>query len=335
MMTTHHMVTLRLRQAAHHARLMAALLLLSVPALAQFNGPASLGGAEINRPVSITTDQDTLFPPILDTPLVADDLINIRIFGQPDYTPTVRIATDGNVLLPLIGNIHLAGLTVAQAQELIAHRLIEDGMYRDPQVNLQIGDGPNTIVTVMGEIHNVIPLTGKRRLLDILAAAGGIPPTASHVITINRPGVADPIIVDLGNDPLHSNLSDIPIFPGDTIIVSRLGVVYVLGGFKSLGIVPLSTYNNLTLTQLTALSGGVNGSAKFSELRLIRTVGNHRTVTRLDIKKIINGKASDPYLQPNDILYMPNSLPKLIFSTAALGTILGLTSIFITLAYLR
>jgi polysaccharide export outer membrane protein len=311
------------------------LCLLSLPALAQFNGPASLGGAEINQPVTLTTDNAVLFPPQQDVPLVVDDLFNVRIFDQPDYTPTVRIATDGNVLLPLIGTVHVAGLTVAQAQQLIAHRLIEDGMYRDPQVSVQLTDGPNTIVTVIGEMHNVVPILGKRRLLDILALAGGLPPTASHVITINRPGVPEPIIVDLGNDPLRSNMADIPVLPGDTIVVSRLGVVYVLGGFKSLGIVPLSTYNNLTLTQLTALSGGVNGSAKFSELRLIRTVGNHRTVTRLDIKKIINGKAPDPYLQPNDILYMPNSLPKLLFSTAALGTVLGLTSIFITLAYIR
>jgi polysaccharide export outer membrane protein len=335
MMTTLHTGISRLRRVSHRAGLLAALALLSVPALAQFNGPASLGGAEINRPVSITTDRDVLYPPVTDTPLVADDLITIHIFGQPDYSPIVRIATDGTVLLPLIGQVHLAGLTVARAQELIAHRLIEDGMYRDPEVNIQITEGPNSFVTVIGEVHSLIPITGKRRLLDILAAAGGLPPTASHVLTINRPGLEDPIIIDLGNDPLHSSLADVPIFAGDTIVVSRLGVVYIIGGFKGIGVYPLSTYNNMTLTQLTALSGGVSNTAKFSQLHIIRTVGNHRTVSTVDIKKVLRGRAPDPYLQPNDILYMPTSATKVVFSTAALSVILSVVTLAITVAYVR
>jgi len=327
-------VTFGLRKAAHKARLMAVLLLLSVPALAQFNGPASIGGTETNRPVVITTDEGILFPPRQDEPIAIGDTVAVHLFGQPDYASTVHISSDGDVFLPLIGKTHLSGLTVPQAQDLIAHRLLEDGMYRDPQINVQIVDSNNN-VTVIGEAHGFYPITSSRRLLDILAMAGGLPATASHVITINRVGVADPIIVDLGNDPLHSNMADIPVLPGDTIVVSRLGSIYVLGGFKALGVVPLNTYNNLTLTQLTALSSGLSATAKYSRLHIIRTVGNHRTVYTVDIKKILNGKAPDPYLQPNDIIYMPNSLPKLIFSTAALGTVLGLTSLFITIAYLR
>jgi polysaccharide export outer membrane protein len=328
------MPTFGLHKAAYVARLLT-VVLLCVPAFGQFNGPASLGGAEINRPVDITTDQSLLFPPLLDIPLVPGDLIAIHLFGQADYAPIVRIAADGNVVLPLIGETHLGGLTVTQAQDLIAHRLVEDGMYRNPQVSIQLSEGPNAIVTVIGEAHGVYPLTGSRRLLDVLALAGGLPPTASHVITIDRPGVAEPIIVDLGNDPLHSKLADIPVRPGDTIVVSRLGVVYVLGGFKALGIVPLSTYNNLTLTQLTALSGGVSNTAKFSQLRIIRTVGNRRTVSTVDIKKVLRGRAPDPYLQPNDILYMPTSATKLLFSTTALSVILSLATLGITLSYTR
>ena len=58
-------------------------------------------------------------------------------------------------------------------------------------------------------------------------------------MTIHRPGVEQPIIVDLGTDPMKSEESNIPIFAGDTIIVSRAGVVYVLGAFKNSGSIPL------------------------------------------------------------------------------------------------
>jgi polysaccharide export outer membrane protein len=311
--------------------LFAVLLLLSSPLLAQFNGPTSLGGAEINRPTVLTTDDAVLFPTLPDVVLSAGDAIFIHVYGEADYSPSVRIAADGNVDLPLIGKIHLGGLSVSQAEALVAHRLIEDGMFRDPQVLLQITEGPTATVTVIGEVRGVIPVVGSRHLLDILALAGGLPPTASHVITINRPGIPDPIVIDLGNDPLRSRLANIPIFPGDTVVVSRIGVVYVMGGFGTIGVIPLNSYSNLTMTELVSLSGGVKTSAKLHDLRIIRTSGNHRTVTTLDMKNILNGKAPDPYLQPNDLIYMPNSIIKSVFSLNSLGTVLGLTSIILSL----
>ena len=69
----------------------------------------------------------------------------------------------------------------------------------------------------------------------VVVGGGGLPTTASHIITINRTGVAEPITVDLGTDPAKSAAANIPIFPRDTIIVPRVGVVYLLGAFKTPG----------------------------------------------------------------------------------------------------
>jgi polysaccharide export outer membrane protein len=208
-------------------------------------------------------------------------------------------------------------------------------MFHNPQVSIQLTEGPSDIVTIIGEVHGVVPLLGTRRLLDVLAASGGLPSTASHVITIDRPGVAEPIVVDIGNDPLHIQAADIPVLSGDTIIVSRIGVVYVLGAFKSIGTVPLNSYSPLTLTELTALSGGIAYEAKQSDLRIIRTVGNHRTVSVVNIKDVINGKIPDPILEPNDIVYLVPSAIKTFFASPTLGTILGLVSLLITVSTIR
>jgi polysaccharide export outer membrane protein len=299
---------------------------------AQFNGPSSLGTTEINRPVTLTTDPAVLYPGIQDLVLTSGDVILIHLFSDPEYIPEARIAPDGNVLLPLIGIVHLAGLTVTQAEQLIAERLVTAGMYRDPQVTLQITEGPNAVVTVVGEAHGVIPIVGPRRLFDILAAAGGLPPTASHVITINRPGVDKPIVVDLGSDPLHSEFANIPIYRGDTIVVARVGIVYVLGSFGHDGIIPLDAYAPLTLTELTSLSGGINFDGRFKDLRIIRTVGDRRTVAVYDIKKVLNGKAADPILEPNDIVYLPAVPLKTLLASGALGTVLGIASLAISIS---
>jgi len=306
-------------------------LLASNTARAQFNGAQSVGTTEINRPITLTTDPAELYPPVQDLVLEPGDLIQIHLFSDAEYSPIVRIAPDGTVLLPLIGVVHLQGLSVTKAEQLIAEKLLADGMYRDPQVTLQITEGPTSAATVTGEAHAVVPIVGSRRLLDVLAVAGGLPATASHIITINRPGLDHPIVVDLGSDPANSAQGDIPILRGDTIVISRVGIVYVLGAFKTSGIVPLNSYTPLTLTELTALSGGYLFEGRFGDLRIIRTVGNTRTVAVYNIKDVLNGKAPDPILQPNDIVYLPPVPFKQMLSSGALSTALSIASLAIAI----
>jgi polysaccharide export outer membrane protein len=309
------------------------MLLGSHHALAQFSGPATSSTATYNQSLTPTTDQAILYPGERDVVLTVGDVISIRLFSDAEYAPTVRINNDGSVLLPLIGIIHLEGLSVTQAEQLIAEKLVADGMYKDPQLTLQIADGPNAAVTIIGETHAVVPIVGSRHLLDVLSTAGGLPLTASHVITINRPGVDQPIVVDLGTDPLHSSLANIPVFPGDTIVVSRIGVVYMSGAFGTPGgMISLNPYTPLTLTEATALSGGIKFEGRFADLRIIRTVGDHRTVAVYNIKRVLDGKDPDPILQPNDIVYLPPVPFKQLLASGGLSTILSIADLALIVA---
>ncbi len=310
------------------------LLLGRSEARAQFSGPATSSTSTYNQSLTATTDPAVLYPGERDVVLTVGDLITIRLFSDQEYSPIVRVNNDGTVLLPLIGIVHLEGLSITQAEQLIAEKLVADGMYRNPQVTLQITEGPNAVVTIIGEMHNVVPVVGSRHLLDVLSLAGGLPATASHVITIDRPGVPKPIVIDLGTDPLRSSLANIPVFPGDTIVVSRIGIVYMLGSFGSAaGTIPLNAYTPLTLTEATALSGGIKFDGKFGDLRIIRTVGDHRTVAVYNIKKVLNGKVPDPILEPNDIVYLPSSPLKQLVTSGGLGTILGIADLAIVVAH--
>ena len=304
---------------------------LSSRCFAQFNGP----GPTLQTPsaATVTTDRAVLFPAARDPILSPGDLIQIRVFEQPDYTPEVRLDASGIVVLPLIGKVDLNGKTVSEAQKLIEERLIDGQIYRNPQVTIQLAEGPNQAATVVGEVHSVVPIIGSRRLLEVLAVAGGLPATASHVITISRPGVAEPIVVDLGTDPLHSGLANVPIFPGDTIIIGRIGVVYMVGAFKTPGTIPLTQYAPLTLMEATALSGGLNFQGKFDDVRLIRTTGDHRSVVKLDIQRILHGKDADPILQANDIVFLPDSTLKASINNGSLGTLLGIVSLLLAVAH--
>jgi polysaccharide biosynthesis/export protein len=305
-----------------------AMLALAPACLAQFNGP----GPTVETPTTatVTTDRALLFPPVRDPKLMPGDQISVRVFEQTDYIPEARLAADGSVLLPLIGTVQLNGLTVSQAEAVIEQRLREAGIYKNPQVTIQVTEGPNQVAAIVGEVHQVVPIIGSRRLLDVLAVAGGLPPTASRVITISRPGVAEPIVVDLGNDPLRSGLANVPIFPGDTLIVGRIGLVYMLGAFRNPGTIPLTQYSPLTLMEATAITGGINFQGKFNDVRLVRTVGDHRTVVKLDIQRILHGKDPDPILQANDIVFLPDSTVKASIGNGSLGTLLGIVSLLIS-----
>jgi polysaccharide export outer membrane protein len=298
-------------------------------ARAQFSGPALTSSTPVNVAVTPTTDPAILYPAGRDIHLTHGDLLTAHLYAVTDYAPPVRVDLGGNIQLPLIGIVHVEGLTITEAERLIAQRLTDAGMYRNPQVTIVLTESPNQFVTVTGELHGVIPVAGSRRLFDVLAAAGQMPITASHVITINRPGLAEPIVVDLGADPAQSARADVPLFPGDTVVVGRVGVVYLLGAFKNQGPVPLPPATPLTLMQAAAIGGGPGYEGKYGDLRIIRMVGHDRQVVNLDLKKVMFGQAPDPVLQPDDIVFLPTNSMKAAIKGGGVSTLLGLASTLI------
>jgi polysaccharide export outer membrane protein len=304
-------------------------LMIGATAQAQFSGPSIAASTPVNLPVTLTTDPAILYPQNRDIRLGAGDLIAVRIYGAGDYLPQGPITLDGSVQLPLIGNIHVDGLTLHEAERLIAGKLIAAGMYRDPQVTVQLMESPNQIATLTGEVRGIVQLRGSKRLLDVIAASGGLPATASHVVTIHRVGLNQPIVVDLGTDPATSEHANVPIFAGDTIVTARTGVVYILGAFKNQGAVPLQQNSPLTLMQAAALSGGPGFEGKSKDLRLIRTIGLERKIVRVDIRRVMDGKDPDPVLQVDDIVFLPSSAMKAAVKSGGLSTLLGFASILL------
>ena len=310
------------------ALLVFAMLLHGRGATAQFSGPAPMPSPLRNVGMQPTTDPAILYPGQREIELEPGDQIAVHLFEAVDYLPTIRVSIDGSVQLPLIGVVHVAGLTVHQTEDAIAARLIAAGMYRDPQVTVQLLESTNQIITVIGEVHGVVPtIGGNKRLYDVLASVGGLPVTASHLITINRPGQAQPIVVDLGPDPARSNFGDVPVFSRDTIVVSRVGVVYLLGAFKTQGAVPIQPYSPLTLMQAAALGSGAGFEGKSNDLRIVRTVGLERKVIRVDLNKIFNGREPDPVLQADDIVFLPSSAMKAAIKSGGISTALGIVSV--------
>ena len=299
------------------------------PARGQFAGPAFGTTPSINLPQAATTDPALLNPEQTDLVIVAGDVLLVRIFAVTEYAPPVRVSADGNIQLPLIGVVPVGGLTVARAENLIARRLIDAEMYRNPQVTIQVTESAGQFATVSGEMHGIVPIAGERRLLDVLAVVGALPASASHVVTVQRPGVDKPIIVDLGSDPTKSAQANIPILPRDTIIISRVGVVYMLGAFRTQSAIPLQQTSPLTLLQATTLAGGAGYEGKYKDLRIIRTTGLERKLVEVNYKRIEQGRDPDPILQADDIVFLPTDLFKGALKNGGIGTLTSIASLLL------
>ena len=302
------------------------VLCAALSAQAQFAGPAP-GKNDSPPPVPAPTTPAQVTPTAPpELRLHTGDQIEVTLYGVHDYDSKVRIDANGNAYLPLTGPVHLDGLTLPQAQSKIADTLDAAGMIRNPDVTVTVLDSIHDVITVSGEVNapHSIPAFSPMRLLDAITAAGGLTHTASHTISILRPSAPEPLLVQLGPDLMQASAENIPVYPVDQIIVPRTGVVYVVGAVRAQNAFPLANGTPLTLMQAVTLAGGVNYEASRSQTRIIRTVGTQRQEIRVNLKKVMFGKAPDPVLQNDDIVFIPPNSFKAGVKGGAAGIALGL-----------
>jgi protein involved in polysaccharide export with SLBB domain len=110
-----------------------------------------------------------------------------------------------------------------------------------------------------------------------------------------------------GGDPKW----DVPIYPGDVIKVVPAGTFYVAGDVNQPGGFPLTDFDDVSSIQAVAMAGGTKRTAKLTEALIIRrdSTGN-RVEQKIDLKKVLEGKAGDARLSANDILFVPSSVGK-------------------------
>lgn len=241
------------------------------------------------------------------------DLLNISVYGVPELQQDVRINNSGDVYLPLIGYVQLGGLTLDQAQTVIENRLREGEFVNNPHVTVFLKDYVNQSATVTGEVARpgVYPVLGSRRLIEVLANAGGPSLRAGKTATImHRDHPDEPAKVNLPSDLTKSPQDNIEVFPGDTIVVNRAGLVYVVGEVARPSGLVMDNNEKMTVMQAIALVGGPTPVAAMNSAKLIRTTATGREEQQLQLKKMLATKQPDVDLKPDDIIFVPASFGK-------------------------
>jgi polysaccharide export outer membrane protein len=121
---------------------------------------------------------------------------------------------------------------------------------------------------------------------------------------------------------------NVPVRPGDIVKVPRAGIVYVVGEVNKPGGFVLQSNENISVLQALALAEGPTHTSAISQARIIRTdpATGRRTEIPMNLGKVFSGKAPDTFLQPKDVVFVPNSAAKSVLyrgSAAALQTAAG------------
>jgi polysaccharide export outer membrane protein len=240
------------------------------------------------------------------------DLLELSVFDVPELAQVVRVSDTGSATLMLLGSLHLDGLTAVEAQALIEYRLRQGNFILDPHVSLIIREYGTQGVSVLGEVKKpgVYQVLGARNLLDIISEAGGTTPFAGQQATVKRRASQETLTASLSNDPAELLARDIELCPGDTVVVPKAGIVYVLGDVGRPGGYVMQNNGRISLLQAIAMAQGVNRTAAKKHTRLIRKSASGVQETTLDLKPVLEGRAPDPALEPEDILYIPPSSAK-------------------------
>ena len=243
----------------------------------------------------------------------AGDLLKVSILGAPESDQEVHVSADGSVPLNFLGPVHVAGLTIEQAEATIAKKLAAGGFYTDPQVSVLSKEYATQGVSVLGEVQKpgIYPILGPRRLFDLLSLAGGTTPKAGRGVSItHRDHPQTPRSVLLSNDAAESVQSNIEVFPGDTVMVSKADIVYVVGDVRKPTGVIMETGNAMTVIQAIAMAEGTNPNAALNNAKLIRRTPNGPQEIRLPLKDMLSAKSPDVHVQAGDIIFVPTSAAK-------------------------
>lgn len=239
------------------------------------------------------------------------DQISVQVLEAPELAQHARVTDSGELPLLLGGEVKIAGLTPDAAAKVIEHALINGDYLLHPHVSVTVDQFATQNVTVLGQVRTPgsYPIGTPRSLLAVLALAGGTTDLADRRITVERRTTKDKVQYFLSNNSDKALDASPRVFPGDTIMVPKIDVVYVMGDVYRPGGYPMATNDGqLSLLQAVTLAGSQQPNAVPNSTRIIRkqTDGTYVQI-KVELAKIEKGKLGDVALKPDDIIYIPFS----------------------------
>lgn len=250
----------------------------------------------------------------------AGDILSLHSLDDSSLDGPAMVRFDGFVSFPQIPDVYVEGLTREQATAAVADAYSK--VFDQPQLSLTVDSITSRNFTVMGNVAvpGTYPYTRPISLLDAVMLAGGMRVfTPGGDVYISSQGQLTAAFIirhvdgqrqvtryDLRNFETEGNhAADTPVLPGDLVYVPEsINLVYLLGEVGTPTVVPLTT--NMTLLQLFAYGGGfLEETGRMRHVILLREVDPETTrISLINVRQIFK-TGGDVFLQPGDIVYVP------------------------------
>ncbi|MFL6675988.1 MAG: polysaccharide export protein EpsE [Massilia sp.] len=230
------------------------------------------------------------------------DVVKLSVYGSPDLSVETRVSESGQITVPLLGQVAVGGLAVAAAEKKVGDLLEKGGYLKKAQVNMLITTLTSQQVSVLGQVNRPgrYPVEGKRKVLDLLAMAGGIGAEGGDTVSLirNRNGHTTRETIDVVDMVRKGELNkDFEVAGGDIIYVERAPRAYVTGEVQRPG--ALRIERGMTVQQAISAGGGLTPRGSNNGTRITRRDANGNPAT-------IEVKAND-LVQVDDVITVRES----------------------------
>jgi len=232
------------------------------------------------------------------------DVLRITVYQNLDLLLETRVSEAGIISYPLLGNIRIGGLSVTQAEKVIADGLKSGNFIKNPQVTIAILQVKGNQASVLGQVNRPgrFPIeTADMRLTDLLANAGGVAPTGGDQLVLSGVRAGKPFRAEIDLPTIFASggeNQDLLIQNGDVIWVDRAQMVYIYGEVQRPG--PMRLERRMTLMQTLASGGGLNLRGTEKGIRVHRKNAEGKVqVLQLPM---------DEALKDGDVVYVRESL---------------------------
>jgi polysaccharide export outer membrane protein len=259
----------------------------------------------------------------------------------------LRVEGNGSVTLPLVGTLQAAGLTATQLSAEISKRLAK--YYVKPNVVVSVTEYRSQPVSVIGAVNTpgVHQVQGRKTLVEMLSLAGGPREDAGPKVVVTRRAEwgmipVDGAVMDSSGEFSTAEIDlkavvsaakpqdNIAVKPNDIIAVQKGRLVYVVGEVNRPGGFVLTNRDGMSVIQALSMAGGMKGTASAKGASIIHKDEENPTErTKINLSDVLSGKTTDLEMQPDDILYVPDSRPKKAAFRAAEAAMQAVTGVVI------
>jgi len=258
-------------------------------------------GAQLFRTLPST------FAPVNQIPVTADyvvgpnDELLIQAWGQITLNGRFVVDRSGNVFIPQLGTVHVAGLHYEQLQSFLKSQMSKN--FRNFDLNVNMGQLRSIQIFITGQARRpgTWTLSSLSTLVTAIFSTGGVSPQGSMRAIELRRGGKLVTTFDLYELILHGDKSnDVALLPGDVIFIPPVGAqVAVSGSVKTPAIYELKPGSVTTVDEGLKLASGITNVASIGKLRLER-VDSHKLRSITEI--VLDTESKSVALQDGDLL---------------------------------